>query len=168
MWSVCIKELRQFFSSLTGYIAIIVFLVLNGLFLFVFPDSNLFDYGYASLETFFNTAPWILLLLIPAVTMRSFSEEFKGGTFEILKTKPLTNTQIIGGKYLASFIIALIAILPTLLYVSTIPKLTAGDIDNGTPLHSSPAASAGNVRRAVASAASFQVRPVHTFGCRWR
>ena len=114
MWSVCVKELRQFFSSLTGYIAIIVFLVLNGLFLFVFPDSNLFDYGYASLETFFNTAPWILLLLIPAITMRSFSEEFKGGTFEILKTKPLTNTQIIGGKYLASLIIALIAIIASI------------------------------------------------------
>jgi ABC-2 type transport system permease protein len=131
MWSVCVKELRQFFSSLTGYIAIIVFLVLNGLFLFVFPDSNLFDYGYASLETFFNTAPWILLLLIPAITMRSFSEEFKGGTFEILKTKPLTNTQIIGGKYLASLIIALIAILPTLGYVYTIRELSTGGIDTG-------------------------------------
>jgi ABC-2 type transport system permease protein len=132
MWSVCKKELRQFFSSLTGYIAIIVFLVLNGLFLFVFPDSNLFDYGYASLETFFNTAPWILLLLIPAITMRSFSEEFKGGTFEILRTKPLTNMQIIGGKYLASMIVAAIAIVPTLVYVYTISDLSTGGIDSGS------------------------------------
>lgn len=131
MWSVCKKELRQFFSSLTGYIAIFVFLVLNGLFLFVFPDSNLFDYGYASLETFFNTAPWILLLLIPAVTMRSFSEEFKGGTFEILRTKPLTDLQIILGKYLASLMIVLIAILPTLIYVFTISQLSTGGIDTG-------------------------------------
>lgn len=131
MWSVCKKELRQFFSSLTGYIAIFVFLVLNGLFLFVFPDSNLFDYGYASLETFFNTAPWILLLLIPAVTMRSFSEEFKGGTFEILRTKPLTDLQIILGKYFASLMIALIAILPTFIYVFTISRLSTGGIDTG-------------------------------------
>ena len=131
MWSVCVKELRQFFSSLTGYLAIIVFLVLNGLFLFVFPDSNLFDYGYASLETFFNTAPWILLLLIPAITMRSFSEEFKAGTFEILKTKPLTNAQIILGKYLASLIIAFIAIIPTLVYVYTLRSLSTGGIDTG-------------------------------------
>lgn len=131
MWSVCKKELRQFFSSLTGYIAIIVFLVLNGLFLFVFPDSNLFDYGYASLDTFFNTAPWILLLLIPAITMRSFSEEFKGGTYEILRTKPLTHAQVIGGKYIASLIIALIAILPTLVYVYTINALSTGGIDTG-------------------------------------
>ncbi len=131
MWSICKKELRQFFSSLTGYLAIIVFLIMNGLFLFVFPDSNIFDAGYASLDTFFSTAPWILLLLIPAITMRSFSEEFKGGTFEILRTKPLSATQIITGKYLASVIIALIAILPTLIYVFTISTLSTGGIDAG-------------------------------------
>jgi ABC-2 type transport system permease protein len=131
MWSICKKELRQFFSSLTGYIAILVFLVLNGLFLFVFPDTNVFDAGYASLETFFSTAPWILLLLIPAITMRSFSEEFKGGTFEILQTKPLTRSQIIFGKYFASLIIALIAILPTLVYVFTLGKLSTEGVDTG-------------------------------------
>jgi ABC-2 type transport system permease protein len=90
MWSVCKKEFRQFFSSLTGYIAIVVFLLLNGLFLFVFPDTNILDYGFATLEKFFELAPWILLLLIPAITMRSFADEFKGGTFEILQTKPLS------------------------------------------------------------------------------
>jgi ABC-2 type transport system permease protein len=131
MWPICKKELRQFFSSLTGYIAIIVFLLLNGLFLFVFPDSNLFDSGYATLDTFFEIAPWVLLLLIPAITMRSFSEEFKGGTFEILQTKPLTRGQIIGGKYMASLIILLIAILPTLIYVFTISSLSTGGIDMG-------------------------------------
>ena len=131
MWSVCKKELRQFFSSLSGYIAIVVFLVLNGLFLFVFPDTNLFDYGYASLDTFFDTAPWILLLLIPAITMRSFSEEFRAGTYEVLRTRPLTHGQVIGGKYLASLIIALIAILPTLVYVYTIRTLSTGGIDSG-------------------------------------
>jgi ABC-2 type transport system permease protein len=86
MWSVCKKELRQFFSSLTGYIAIIVFLLVNGVMLFVF-ENNILDFGYATLDRFFQLAPWILLLLIPAITMRSFAEEFKTGTFEILTNK---------------------------------------------------------------------------------
>src|SRR5580693_4204816 len=94
MRAVCKKELRQFFSSLTGYIAIIVFLLLNGLLLFVFPDTNILDYGYATLDKFFELAPIILLLLIPAITMRSLSDEFRTGTFEILQTKPLTSAQI--------------------------------------------------------------------------
>jgi ABC-2 type transport system permease protein len=131
MWSICIKELRQFFSSLTGYIALVVFLLLNGLFLFVFPESNLFDYGYATLDGFFERAPWILLLLIPAITMRSFADEFRGGTFEILQTRPLTPWQLIGGKYMASLVIVLLAILPTLVYVFTIKRLSTGDIDGG-------------------------------------
>ena len=78
MWAICKKELRQLFSSLTGYIAIIVFLLVNGLMLFVFQD-NIFDFGYATLDHFFQLAPWVLLLLIPAITMRSFADEFKGG-----------------------------------------------------------------------------------------
>ena len=81
MWAVCKKEFRQFFSSLTGYIAIIVFLLVTGLLLFVFPDTSILDFGYASLGKFFDLAPWVLLLLIPAVSMRSFSEEFRSGTF---------------------------------------------------------------------------------------
>src|SRR5690606_26747982 len=88
MWSVCKKELRQFFSSLTGYIAIIVFLLANGVVLFWFRD-NILDFGYATLDRFFELAPWILLLLIPAITMRSFADEFKTGTFEILQTRPI-------------------------------------------------------------------------------
>jgi ABC-2 type transport system permease protein len=131
MSSIWKKEIRQFFSSLTGYVAIIVFLLLNGLFLFVFPDSNIFDYGYATLDKFFELAPWILLLLIPAITMRSFSDEFRTGTFEILQTRPLTRWQIILGKYLASLTIVVIGILPTLLYVVTIKGLSTGGIDGG-------------------------------------
>jgi ABC-2 type transport system permease protein len=131
MWSICKKELRQFFSSLTGYIAIVVFLLLNGLFLFVFPASSVFDYGYATLDKFFEMSPWILLLLIPAITMRSFADEFKGGTYEILQTKPLTRGQLIWGKYLASLIIVIIAVLPTIIYVLTISRLSTGGIDSG-------------------------------------
>jgi ABC-2 type transport system permease protein len=132
MWPVCKKEFRQFFSSLTGYIAIVVFLLLNGLFLFVFPDTNILDFGYATLDKFFELAPWILLLLIPAITMRSFADEFKGGTFEILQTKPLSRWQVVGGKYLGSLLVVLIALLPTLIYILSIQRLSeTGSIDTG-------------------------------------
>jgi ABC-2 type transport system permease protein len=131
MFAICKKELRQFFSSLTGYIAIVIFLLLSGLFLFIFPDTNLFDGGYATLDIFFEMAPWILLLLIPAISMRSFSDEFKSGTYEILATRPLSKWQIIGGKYFASLIIVIIALLPTGVYVYTIHALSTGGIDSG-------------------------------------
>ena len=131
MWSVCKKELRQFFSSLTGYIAIIVFLLVNGLVLFVFED-NIFDFGYATLDRFFQLAPWILLLLIPAITMRSFAEEFNTGTYEILQTRPLTRWQIIGGKYLGSLIVVFIALLPTIIYILSIQRLSSTEgVDMG-------------------------------------
>lgn len=138
MWSVCKKEFRQFFSSLTGYIAIVVFLLLNGLFLFVFPDTNILDFGYATLEKFFELAPWILLLLIPAITMRSFADEFKGGTFEILQTKPLSRWQLVSGKYLGSLGVVLIALVPTIIYPISIGQLAAagGGIDMGGTLGS--------------------------------
>src|SRR5258708_935940 len=126
MWSVCKKELRQFFSSLTGYIAIVVFLLANGLVLFVF-ENNIFDFGYATLDRFFQLAPWILLLLIPAITMRSFSDEFRGGTYEILQTRPLTRWQIISGKYAGSLIVVFIALVPTFIYIFSIQQLSAGE-----------------------------------------
>ena len=131
MWPVCKKELRQFFSSLTGYIAIIFFLLLTGVILFVLPD-NIFDFGYATLDKFFQTAPWILLVLIPAITMRSFSEEFKTGTFELLQTMPLTRWQLVSGKYFAALMVVLIALLPTLIYPYSLQQLSAtGGIDTG-------------------------------------
>src|SRR6266550_3474394 len=136
MWSVCKKELRQFFSSLTGYIAIIVFLLVNGLVLFVF-DDNIFDTGFATLDSFFQFAPWVMLLLIPAITMRSFSEEFKTGTFEILQTRPLSRWQIISGKYWGSFIVVIIALLPTIIYIFSIQRLSSNEgIDTGATIGS--------------------------------
>jgi ABC-2 type transport system permease protein len=136
MWSVCKKELRQFFSSLTGYIAIIVFLLVNGLMLFVFED-NILDFGYATLDRFFQLAPWVLLLLIPAITMRSFSEEFKTGTFELLQTRPLTSWQIIGGKYSGSLIVVAIALIPTLVYFFSIQQLSSTEgVDTGATIGS--------------------------------
>lgn len=136
MWSVCKKELRQFFSSLTGYIAIIVFLLVNGLMLFVF-DNNILDYGYATLERFFELAPWVLLLLVPAITMRSFSEEFRTGTFELLQTRPLTGWQIITGKYFGSLAVVLIALIPTIIYYFSIQALSANEgLDSGATMGS--------------------------------
>ncbi|MEJ7587206.1 MAG: ABC transporter permease subunit [Ferruginibacter sp.] len=132
MWTICKKELHQFFSNLTGYIAIILFLLVNGLFLFVLKESNLFDFGYASLDNFFDLAPWILVFLVPAITMRSLSEEFKTGTFEILQTRPLTNWQIVLGKYLSVLVVLIFVIVPTFIYIFTIKKLSVGgEIDTG-------------------------------------
>jgi len=132
MISIAKKELHQFFSSLTGYITIILFLVVNALYLFILKDSNIFDFGYATLINFFDLAPWVFIFLIPALAMRSFADEFKTGTFETLQTRPLTKWQIIWGKYLAIVTVILIALLPTLLYVFTIHALSAdGGIDSG-------------------------------------
>lgn len=132
MWSVCKKELRQFFSSLTGYIAIILFLLVCGIFLFMLKDSSIFDYGYASLDKFFELAPWVLIFLVPAISMRTLSEEFKAGTFEILRTKPLTNRQIVLGKYFSILLVLFIVIVPTFVYILTIKTLsTSGTVDGG-------------------------------------
>lgn len=118
------KELNSFFSSMVGYVAIMVFLLLAGFFMFVSPDSNLLDFGYASMDRFFEFAPWILLFLIPAITMRSFADEARAGTLEILFTLPLKERDIILGKYLANMVVVLFAIMPTLLYVFTLAKLS--------------------------------------------
>lgn len=124
MWPICKKELRQFFSSLTGYIAIIVFLLVNGLVLFVFRN-NILENGYATLDDFFSFAPWIVLFLVSAITMRSFSDEFKSGTFEILGTQPLSKWQVVAGKFFGSYIVAAIALVPTLVYYVTINHLAS-------------------------------------------
>ena len=132
MLSICKKELHQFFSNLTGYIAILLFLLVNGLFLFVLKDSNLFDFGYATLDKFFELAPWVLIFLVPAITMRSLSEEIRSGTFEILRTKPITCRQIVLGKYLSILLVLLFVIVPTFIYILTIKSLSAaGSIDGG-------------------------------------
>lgn len=132
MWSICRKDIEQFFSSLIGYVAIVLFLLLNGIFLFVLPESNMLDFGYASLERFFDLTPWVFLILIPAITMRSISEEYRLGTFELLKTGPLKAQEIVAGKFLSVSLILLLAILPTLVYVVTIHSLSiTGNIDVG-------------------------------------
>jgi len=128
------KELSGFFSSLTGYIVIIVFLTANGLFLWVFPgDNNVLDTGYANLGTLFFIAPWVFLFLVPAVTMRLFADEKRTGTIELLFTRPLSALQIIFAKYLAGVLLVLLALLPTLVYFFTVYRLGIpyGNIDTG-------------------------------------
>jgi ABC-2 type transport system permease protein len=137
MWMICKKEWQQFFSSLTGYIALAVFLLLNGLFLFVFPDTSILDFGYASLAGFFNLAPWILLFLVPVVTMRSLADEYRAGTFELLKTLPVSSAQIVMGKFYGALIIVVTALLPTLIYAVSIQALSVtGGIDIGATIGS--------------------------------
>jgi len=131
MWSIFKKELNQFFSNLTGYIAIILFLLINGIFLFILPESSILEFGYATLDKFFELAPWVLLFLVPAITMRSLSDEFKTGTFEILKTRPLTKWQIVLGKYYALLIVVVFVIIPTFLYILSISSLSTSGVDSG-------------------------------------
>lgn len=128
------KEIQVFFSSLIAYLVIFVFLVLNTLFLWVFPgEYNLLDNGFSSMENFFILAPWVFLFLIPAVTMRSFSEELKNGTFELLATKPLTDTHIVLAKFFSTIFIVILATIPSLIYFYTIYQLglEVGNIDFG-------------------------------------
>ncbi|WP_324720957.1 gliding motility-associated ABC transporter permease subunit GldF [Salinimicrobium sp. HB62] len=139
MIAVLKKEINSFFASPIGYLVIGLFLVVNGLFLWVFKgEYNILDSGFASLEPFFTLAPWIFLFLIPAITMKSFSEEIKQGTLELLLTKPLSTAQLVLGKYFGALTLILLALLPTLLYVVAISSLeqTGADLDSGVLLGS--------------------------------
>ena len=116
MFSILKKEINSFFASPIGYLVIAVFLLLNGLFLWLFKgDFNILDNGFADLSSFFLLSPWIFIFLIPAITMRSFSDEKKQGTLELLLTKPISHLQIVLGKYFGALILVTIAILPTLI-----------------------------------------------------
>ena len=135
MSALYFKEIRSFLSSLMGYVIILVFLVTISLFLWVFPnDFNIFDYGYANLDGLFVIAPFVFIFLVPAITMRSFADEKKSGTIELLFTRPLTDMQLILAKFLASFTLVVIALLPTLLYYISVYLLSfpQGNIDSGS------------------------------------
>lgn len=139
MFAILKKEINSFFSSPIGYLVIAIFLILNGLFLWVFRgEFNILDFGFSDVSPFFQLAPWILIFLIPAVTMRSFSDELKQGTLELLLTKPISHLNIVLGKYFGAFILILIALLPTLLYIYTVFELgnPTGNIDIGSTVGS--------------------------------
>ncbi|MCK9612957.1 MAG: gliding motility-associated ABC transporter permease subunit GldF [Bacteroidales bacterium] len=134
MFTLLKKEISGFLSSLIGYIVIIVFLLTNSLFLWVFnSDFNILNFGYASIDGLFVLAPWVFLFLIPAITMRSFADEKKSGTIELLLTKPLSDLQIIFAKYFAGLLLVVLSLLPTLIYFITVYWLgfPIGNIDTG-------------------------------------
>ena len=139
MKSIIVRELKSFFGSPIGYLVIAIFLLLNGLFLWIFNgDYNILNSGFADLSPFFTIAPWILIFLIPAVTMRSFSDEKKQGTLELLLTKPLSIWEIVNGKFLGAMLLIVIAIIPTFIYVYVISSLgmPEGNIDMGSTIGS--------------------------------
>ena len=139
MKAILKKEFNSFFASPIAYLVIGVFLLVNGLFLWVFKDDfNILNAGFADLNNFFYLAPWIFIFLIPAITMKSFAEEFNTGTIELLKTKPITDWQIVLGKFTASLLLVIVALLPTLTYVYTVLQLgnPVGNLDIGSTLGS--------------------------------
>jgi len=134
MFSLIKKELTAFFASAVGYLVIGLFLLANGLLLWVFKsDYNILDAGFADLNSFFNISPWLFFFLIPAITMRSFVDEKNLGTYELLKTKPLSTTQLVLGKYFGALVLILLALLPSIIYIFSVNKLAnpVGNIDFG-------------------------------------
>ncbi len=133
MLTILQKEINSFFSSLIAYIVISVFLTATGLFVWILPGLNVFQYGYATLEEMFNIAPWVFMFLIPAITMRLLAEEQSSGTLEILTTKPLSDGSIVTAKFLAGLVLVIFSIVPTLIYFYSIYMLAdpVGNVDIG-------------------------------------
>lgn len=133
MLAIFNKEINAFFSSLTAYIVMAVFLTAVGLLIWVFPDTNVLNYGYADLTSFFNLTPFVLLFLIPAITMRAVAEEVRNGTIELLLTKPLSDWALVVGKFLADWVLVVLTLAPTLLYYYTVYQLgnPVGNVDTG-------------------------------------
>ncbi|WP_435625441.1 gliding motility-associated ABC transporter permease subunit GldF [Flagellimonas sp.] len=139
MFAVFRREIQSFFTAPIGYLIVGLFLLLNGLFLWVFKgDYNIFDYGFADLSNFFLLAPWVFIFLIPAITMKSFSEERKLGTLELLLIKPISIWKVVFGKFLGTCALCTIAIIPTIIYVFAIADLgiIPGNYDLGVVLGS--------------------------------
>ena len=134
MWALFKKEISGFFSSLTGYLVIVVFLLLNSLFMWIVPGQfNVVGNGYATMETLFAIAPWVFLFLVPAICMRMFAEEKRTGTLDLLYTRPVSELQIILAKFLASWALVLSSLIPTLIYFWSIARLGSppGNMDMG-------------------------------------
>lgn len=133
MYSIFLKEINSFFSSFIGYVVIGTFLIIMGLMMFVFPSYSILSYRFATLDQLFTVAPMIFMFLIPAITMRSLAEEQQTGTIELLTTRPISDWQIVLGKYLACLVLIIFALLPTLLYYWTVYELGSpkGNLDAG-------------------------------------
>jgi ABC-2 type transport system permease protein len=131
MWVIFQKEFAGYLHSLIAYMVIGVFLTAIGLLMWVFPDTSVLDYGYADMGTLFSTGPYVLLFLIPGITMRSFAEEKRMGTMELLLTKPLTDWQLVFGKFMAAWALVAVALAPTLIYYYSVYQLGSptGNVD---------------------------------------
>lgn len=131
MISIFLKEVNQFLDSLIAYVVIGVFLVGIGLLMWVFPDTNVLDYGYASMEPVFSLGPYVFMFLVPAVTMKSFAEEKRNGTLELLNTLPFRNIDIILGKFFAAYFLVFFSVVPTLVYYFSLQQLgnPVGNLD---------------------------------------
>ncbi|MEH0157909.1 gliding motility-associated ABC transporter permease subunit GldF [Limibacter armeniacum] len=138
MLQVLLKEVNSFLSSLAGYIVILVFLIVSGLFSWVFPNTSIPAGGFANLQPLFSLAPYIFMFLIPAITMRSISEEKRTGTLELLLTRPLSDLQIITGKYLACLVLVIVSLIPTFIYYYSVYQLGTpqGNIDTAAVIGS--------------------------------
>ena len=135
MLAIFKKEFNSFFTSTIAYLTIGMFLLINGLFLWVFDDDfNVLNAGFADLTSFFYLAPWILIFLIPAITMKTFADEFRSGTIEILKTRPITNVTLVLGKFFAILTLLIIVLIPTFVYAYSIHELgnPVGNLDYGS------------------------------------
>lgn len=133
MISIFLKEVNEFLDSLIAYVVIGVFLIGIGLLMWVFPETNVLDYGYASMETLFTLGPYVFMFLIPAITMKSFAEEKRNGTIELLQTLPFRDSQIILGKFFAGFFLVFFSVLPTLIYYYSLSKLGNPEGNLDTP-----------------------------------
>ena len=134
MFTIFKREIQGFFSSFTGYVVILVFILLTGLFMWVFDGQmNVLENGYASLDTLFSLAPWVFLFLVPAITMRMIAEEKRTGTLELLFTRPVSEMQIVLAKFFAAWVLVLIALIPTLIFYISVWLLGSppGNIDSG-------------------------------------
>ncbi len=133
MWAIWRREWNGFLNSLVAYIAMVVFLLITGLFIWVFPDYSILEFGYAQLDQLFVIGPWVLMFLVPAVTMRFFSEEKRSGTAELLFTRPVSTIGVVLGKFLAGWALVLFSVLPTLCYVVALYYLAepVGNLDLG-------------------------------------
>ncbi|HNU43032.1 MAG TPA: ABC transporter permease subunit, partial [Cyclobacteriaceae bacterium] len=132
MIQVFAKEFNSFLNSLIAYMVIGVFLTGIGLLMWVFPDTSVLEYGFADMDTLFSMGPYVFIFLVPAITMKSFAEEKKLGTLELLLTKPLSDWDVVLGKFLAAFALVLLALVPTVIYYLSVYQLgnPVGNIDS--------------------------------------
>ncbi len=134
MYTLFLKEIKGFFSSVIGYVVIAFFLLIVSLFMWVFPTNfNIFQVGAANIDTLFLISPWVFLFLVPAITMNMFADELRTSNMELLLTRPISEFKIVMAKYLASIVLVLIALVPTLLFLFSIDSLAdpVGNVDYG-------------------------------------